>query len=256
MAKLELFGGEKGGVGKSFVCRTAVQYHLDRAIEFALFDADRSNPDVKRIYSSLGCREAIFSENEKHEDKAKSIYLTAIKKQTLVNLPAQIINPFQDWFEKNELFALAPEDGVEFVLWFVCSGGYDSLMLLKQYFKYFRGQVSYVLVKNWGICDDWESLDTNEYLQSQIQEYGVRVIDFPKFIGNRTRNIIDEKNLTFGAARENREFDSIDRQRVKSFLKKAYLAFDDAGVFQIASVNKPIPQHLENNGLVNVTESS
>ena len=50
MATLHLIGGEKGGTGKSLVARTAAQYHLDRGIEFALFDADRHNPDVKRAF--------------------------------------------------------------------------------------------------------------------------------------------------------------------------------------------------------------
>lgn len=232
MADMHLFGGEKGGVGKSFVCRTTIQYHLDREIDFALFDADRSNPDVKRIYSSVGCKEAVFSENEKYEDEAKSTYVSAIKKQTLVNLPAQIINPFQDWFEKNELFDIAPDDGVEFVLWFVCSGGYDSLELLKQHFVHFHNKLNYVLIKNQGICDDWESLDTNDYIQEKITEYGVKVLNFPKFVGNKTRNTIDAESLTFGAAKEEKGFDSIDRQRIKSFLKKAYQEFDDSGVFR------------------------
>lgn len=230
---MHLFGGEKGGAGKSFVCRTAVQYHLDREIEFALFDADRSNPDVKRIYSSVGCKESVFSENEKYEDEAKSTYVSAIKKRTLVNLPAQIINPFKDWFDKNELFDIAPEDGVEFVLWFICTGGYDSLELLKQHFLHFQDKLNYILVKNNGVCDDWSSLNTNDYIQEKINEYGVKVIDFPKFVGNKARNTINAKSLTFGAAKEENDFDSIDCQRIKSFLKKAYQAFDDSEVFQI-----------------------
>ena len=245
-----MVGGEKGGAGKSFVCRTAVQYHLDRGFGFALFDADRSNPDVKRIYSSVGCQESIFSENEKYEDEAKSTYVSAIKKQTLVNLPAQIINPFKDWFDKNELFDIAKEDGVKFVLWFVCTGGYDSLELLKQHFLHFQDKLNYVLVKNYGVCDDWSSLNTNDYLQEKMIEYGVKVLNFPKFVGNKARNTINEKSLTFGAAQSNQEFDSIDRQRIKSFLKKAYKEFDDAGVFQLAVDDKPVKNRTRKNRVV------
>ena len=49
MATLHFVGGEKGGVGKSFVTRTAIQYLLDRGVDFALFDADRSSSDIKRV---------------------------------------------------------------------------------------------------------------------------------------------------------------------------------------------------------------
>ena len=250
MATMHLFGGDKGGAGKSTVCITATQYCIDQEIEFTLFDTDRSNPDVKRIYSSIGCKKAIFSENEKYEDKANSIYLSAIKKPTLVNLPAQIINPLQYWFDKNELFDLAVEDRVDFVVWFVCNGSYDSLTLLKNYFAFFQRKVNYVLVKNWGVCDDWESLNSNKYIQDQIQEYDVKVIDFPKFVGKKTKNIIDEKSLTLGAAREDASFNTIERQRVKSFLKKAYQEFDDSAIFQVNKQVKIICPKEENNRVV------
>lgn len=242
--------GEKGGIGKSKVCMTVVQYLMDRGIEFALFDADRSNPDVSRIYSSVGCKKVFFSENEKYEDQANSIYYSGIKKQTLVNCPAQILNPLKNWFETNDLFELAKDDGVEFVFWYVCNGSYDSLNLLKEHFTYFEQKVNYVLVKNEGVCDDWESLDSNDYLQSKIQEYGVKTINFPKFVGMRTKNIIDEKSLTFGAAREDKDFSSIDRQRVKSFLKKAYQEFDDSAIFQVNKSVKIICHEEENNRVV------
>ena len=50
MTHIHLFGGEKGGVGKSFVCRTAIAFHLHRQLDFVAFDADRSIADVLRIY--------------------------------------------------------------------------------------------------------------------------------------------------------------------------------------------------------------
>ncbi len=232
MAEVYLFGGEKGGVGKSFVCRAAIQYHLDRSSPFAVFDTDRSNPDVKRIYQEIGCRVAVFSEGEKYEDKANSIYNAAIDKRVLVNLPAQVFIPVKDWFARNELLEIAPEDGVEFYYWFVCDGGYDSLKLLGKSLEYFQSDVPHILVKNWGKCDDWEPLDNDDHLQSLMAEYKVRVIDFPKFIGNADRNAIDAKSLTFGEAREYPKFGSISRQRVKRFLREAYSAFESAGVFK------------------------
>ncbi len=231
MTAIYLFGGEKGGVGKSFVCRAAIQYLLDHSAPFAVFDTDRSNPDVKRIYRETGCRVAVFSEGEKYEDKANSIYNAAIDKRVLVNLPAQVFIPVKDWFARNELLEIAPEDGVEFYYWFVCDGGYDSLKLFGKSLEYFKSDVPHILVKNWGKCDDWEPLSNDDELQLLIAKYKVRVIDFPKFIGNADRNAIDAKSLTFGEAREYPKFGSISRQRVKRFLREAYAAFESAGVF-------------------------
>ena len=231
MAMLHFFGGEKGGVGKSFVTCTAAQYHLDRKIKFSLFDTDPTTPDVKRIYESCGCRDAIFSASDKYEDKAFSIYSSAQENTTLVNLPANITEPLKAWFEENELFEMEEEDRIDYTIWFICNGGSESFKHLGEYLSYFQGRVNHVLVKNWGVCDDWESLDNNQFLQQKIEKYGVKVIDFPKFKGKSLCNTINDRSLTFGEARELKEFGPINRQRVKTFLKRAYQVFDSAGVF-------------------------
>ena len=262
MAMLHFFGGEKGGVGKSFVTRTAVQYHLDRGIDFSLFDADDSNADVKRIYKNCGCRDAIFSESNKYEDKAFALFEEAQKKTTLVNLPAHVIKPFKDWFEENDLFELAKENGVEYTIWFICSGGYDSYKHFTEYVNYFQGRVNHVLVKNWGLCDEWESLEQNKFLQQKISEYGVKVLDFPEFKGKDCRNKIDEQSLTFGEARESKEFALINRQRIKNFSKKVYQAYDDAGVFyrdikvQKAELTSPEIEEVKLTELTGASKSS
>jgi hypothetical protein len=231
MAQLHLFGGEKGGVGKSFVCRTALQYHEDQGMNLMVFDTDRSNPDVRRIYSHLGCRVAVFSEGEKYEDTANIIYNTAIEQRVLVNLPAQVFTPVKEWFEKNELLDLAIEDGVQFYYWFVCDGGYDSLKLFARSVNFFGGRVPHILVKNEGKCDDWSPLEQDESLQALMAQYGVQVMTFPKFVGNVDRNTIDAQSWTFGEARQTKDFTSISRQRVRSFLRKAYEGFEAVGVF-------------------------
>ncbi len=228
---LHFIGGEKGGVGKSLVARTIVQYLLDRGFKFSLFDADRSNPDVKRIYNSVGCRDVFFSEDNKYEDEAKPVYLAAKKNRTLLSLPSQINFALKRWFETNDIFEICQEDGVDFTYWFVCSGGYDSIELFDQHLAYYKGKVNHVLVKNWAFCDEWDSIFTMDSIIENMEKYEVKVVDFPKFTGDYVRNVIDQKSLTFGSARQYNEFDSIDRQRVKTFLKKAYSAFDDAGVF-------------------------
>ncbi|NET37833.1 MAG: hypothetical protein F6K19_38490 [Cyanothece sp. SIO1E1] len=232
MPAIHLFGGEKGGVGKSMVCRAAISYHLDQKLNFTVFDTDRSNPDVKRIYTQdAHCRVAVFSEGEKYEDTANTIFNAALNQRVLVNLPAQVFIPVRTWIEQNELLTLAHESDVRFYNWFVSDCGYDSLNLLVRSLEYFKTEVTHILVKNMGMTDDWEPLATDDRLQDLIAKYGVKVVDFPKFIGNVDRNTIDSLSLAFAQAREHQEFGPISRQRVKSFLRKAYAAFETTGVF-------------------------
>lgn len=232
MPAIHLFGGEKGGVGKSFVCRTAIAYLLDRELDFVAFDSDRSNPDVMRIYGSVtGCQGAVFSEGDRYEDTANSVFNAAMEKRVLVNLPAQSLIPLRDWIEKNELFDLAADSGVEFVSWFVSDCGYDSLKLFGRSLDFFGDHAAHVFVANYGMTEDWDSLKKDKALMARLRDGNVTVLKFPKFIGNYDRNQIDALCLTFEAAAEHDEFGAISKQRVKSFLRKAFEQFEAAGVF-------------------------
>ena len=53
MAIINLIDGEKGGVGKSWVARTMLQYLIDNAIPRASIETDRSNPTVLNIYKEF-----------------------------------------------------------------------------------------------------------------------------------------------------------------------------------------------------------
>ena len=233
MADIHLFGGEKGGVGKSFVCRTAIAYHLDRDIDFVPFDSDRSNADVLRIYGKpAGCRQAIFSEAERYDDAANGIFNAALEgHRVLVNLPAQAMPALTQWINDNELFELADETEVAFVSWFVSDCGLDSLKLFGEMLETFGDRVQHVFVANYGMTERWERLKDNKDLMDQMREAGVKLVKFPKFVGRAVRDIIDEQSLTFEAAKASDELDPIGRQGVKSFLRKSFEQFDAAGVF-------------------------
>jgi hypothetical protein len=81
-----------------------------------------------------------------------------------------------------------------------------------------------------GLCDEWSPMENDELLQKQIQKYEVKVIDFPK-LGYQERYLINQKQLRFDDARENRELSILGRQRVVNFLKAAYAAFDSTGAW-------------------------
>lgn len=228
MATIHFVDGEKGGVGKSLVARTMIQYCLDRQLPFVAVETDRSNPDVAGFYKEI-CQYAMFSEDEKKADKADKIFDLAISKPVIVNLAAQVYRPVKDWIDKNELIELGKKHGVSFCKWFVCTGGYDSINLFLQSLSNFESRMPHILVRNLGLCDDWEHVEEHEELEKLVKKYKVKIIDFPKF-SYKERNIIDEKRLTFGEAREYSEFSIVSRQRVSNFLKSAYTAFNSTGV--------------------------
>ena len=231
MATLHLIGGEKGGTGKSLVTRAAAQYHLDRGLDFSLFDGGNSVEDVKRTYQSIGCSSIIFTEDEEHHDRPNFLYSEAKEKTTLVNLPPQVGIPLKDWLERNNLVNLAKEDGVEITYWFVCNGEPASVRLLDEHLSYFQGSINHVLVKNLMRNNTWSELEENQSLQQKIKDYEVKVVDFPRFLGRSFLDEIIAKGLTFGEAREDQEFHPLNRSQLTATLEEAYQRFDEAGVF-------------------------
>jgi hypothetical protein len=238
MAIIHLIDGEKGGVGKSFIARTMIQYGLDRNLSFVAVETDRSNPDVSRVYKNI-CKFAVFSEDEKQADKADRIFDLAMEQPVIVSLPSQVNRAVVDWIAHNQLLSLGSEHGVGFCKWFVSNGEYDSLRLFQASINHYENQITHILVRNFGLCDEWSQVDDDESLQKLIRKYQVKVIDFPK-LGHRERYLINQKQLRFDDARESKELTILGKQRVVNFLKSAYSAFDSTGVWSEESENSQV----------------
>ncbi|MEM6251301.1 MAG: hypothetical protein AAF821_00120 [Cyanobacteria bacterium P01_D01_bin.156] len=229
---IEWIGGEKGGCGKSFFCRSLAQYFDDHGIRYTLFDTDRANPDLGRIYRDRGCRFAVLSEAEKHEDSPNAIFNAASTGRVLVNLPAQSFVPLKTWIEGRDVFDLAQDESIVFRFWFVTDGGFDSIKLLRQTLEYFGDKVSHVLVRNVGRGgDDWSHFDQDEQLQALLKQCQVSIVDLPRYPSNRHRNIVDSDSMTFGQARKHQgEYGAFFRQSARKFLRDTYAALEQSGI--------------------------
>ena len=230
MAIIHLIDGEKGGVGKSFVARTMIQYCLDRNFPFTAVETDRSNPDVSRVYKDI-CQFAVLSEDEKQADKADRIFEMAIDKPVIVSLPSQVHRSMKAWIDHNHLFQVGQECDVSFCKWFVCNGEYDVVKLFLTSLDCYQDQMIHVFVRNFGLCDDWSAIDADASVQKLIKKYRVKVIDFPK-LGHSEKYIINQNQLSFDEARQYQGLKFLARQRVVNFLKSAYKAFDSTGLWQ------------------------
>jgi len=229
MATIHLVDGEKGGVGKSFVTRAMIQYGIDRSLSFVAVETDRSNPDVNRVYKER-CQFAIFSEDEKQAGNADRIFEMAMKQPVIVSLPSQVNRAVTAWIENNQLLQIGQEYDVSFCKWFVTNGEYDSIRLFQASLDYYGDQIIHVLVRNFGLCDEWSQVDNDKSLQKLITKYGVKVIDFPK-LGYQERYLINQKQLRFDDATKSKDLTVLGKQRVVNFLKTAYAAFDSTEVW-------------------------
>ena len=233
MAVIHLVDGEKGGVGKSFVTRAMIQYGIDRSLPFVAVETDRSNPDVNRVYQEQ-CQFAVFSEDEKQASKADRIFDLAMEQPVIVSLPSQVNRAVTAWIENNQLLEIGREYDVSFCKWFVTNGEYDSIRLFQASVDYYGEGMTHVLVRNFGLCDEWSQVDSDKSLQKFIAGYGVKVIDFPK-LGYQERYLINQKQLRFDDATKTKDLTVLGRQRVVNFLKAVYEQFDSTGVWAIDS---------------------
>ena len=228
---------DKGGVGKTTVCSALVEALLADNRPFSLFDADRSNPDVKAAYGSIiSCRMALFSEADRFQDSPNNIYHAAQDKPVLVNLPAQVQAPLFQWFNDNEILEIAAEEELDFFLFHVVDGQYESVNILLQYLEFFGDRVGHILVKNWGKTENWQLVATHPQLQEYIHNYEIPVLDFPKFHGIKEMEFIRQNRMSFSQALNHPDFNAISRRRVSRFLRETRECF--APIYPIFSTNE------------------
>lgn len=216
---IHIIDGEKGGCGKSFFCRTFIEYCNSIAYDVAIVDADTSNKDIAKIYPSVEV--AFFSDDEKLASEADKIFDLAFEKSVLVNLPAQVYSNVTNWIRRNDLVNLGKDNSIKFIKWFVCTGGVDSVNFFLESLNDLGDDIIHVFVRNQGLCDDWQYIDEMPTFQSAISNYNFVIMDFPKF-PFWERNVIDRLGINFTEAIAHPELKVVPKQRVKNFLRVAY----------------------------------
>ncbi|MEO1147773.1 MAG: hypothetical protein AAFY26_19495 [Cyanobacteria bacterium J06638_22] len=238
MGSILLVSNDKGGAGKSFFCRTLLQYFLYKETPFVCFDLDRSNPDVYRCMQGIcEVRLAILSESERLIDSANAVFNAALENDVICNLPAQVGPALEAWIENNQLLDLAEEMDVQMRFFFVTDAGFEANKLFIHSVQRYGDRIPHTLVKNYGLTDDFTPIDNDPFVQELLDAFDIEVIALPKFMGAVDRNFIDANSLSFGEALTHPDLGPISRQRIKVFLRKAYEEFD-----RLSFLKPPVPQ--------------
>jgi hypothetical protein len=230
---LHLVDGEKGGVGKSFFARALCHYFASKEIPVLIVDADTTNPDVSKVY---GGEQIAFSENERKSFDADRIFELALENNVLVNLPAQISNIVDSWYERNNILDIAssPDVNIKICKWFVSSGAFDSISLFKDSLEKHGSKIKHILVKNLAFCDasEWQGVVSG--LKKEVEDYDsyeVLEVNFPK-LAYKERDVMLKDNLRFEAARDfgsvKEKIGILGQQRVKTFLDSAIASIEAA----------------------------
>ena len=243
MLQIHFVDGEKGGIGKSFFCRTLIDYCLFKGAFVHVVDADTTNPDVSRFYPEISSC-LTFSQKESLVFEADRLMHLAASKPVIVNLPAQSHFSVREWMEKNYLLSLDDELSLEIYKWFVCTGTEDSISLFIRSLVDYRGSyVKHVLVKNLAFCQNWD------FLKSDSRFVKSGGLDVPTIeIGALARfefETLASKNLTFNAATRSTPSSPsglrmLSQKRVYDYFKRSIEALDALSLIQFYSVD-PVP---------------
>ena len=233
---IHLVGGEKGGVGKTFVSRALCQYLSTLHKKYALVEADSQIDDVGRIYKSQAAETATItlSDDPSLESEPDVIFNLAEKHPTLVNLPSNTLDVLETWISKVSLLQLMQQEygGNYLVKWFVSDGCYESIRQLERSISQFDNAIPHIVVLNEGRLTgrDFSYLKDAETYQSirKAPNFAAEV-QFPA-MESAVQYFIDAHELTLEQAMSEvqGELGILAKQRVKTFIDTLGVSFEQA----------------------------
>ena len=231
MSQIHFIGGEKGGVGKSLVARLLAQYCIDRGLPFAAYDTDRSHGALLRFYAEYATPASV--DDHDSLDRIVEAAVEVPGRRVLVDLAAQTHEAMRRWAEEAGLSEFAAENDVSLAWWHVMDSGRDSVDLLGRLLDTLPEGTRLVLVRNEVRGDRFELLDASPQLARAL-EAGAKVVTLRK-LPESTMQKIDTLGTSFWAAvnhpdRAATGLGLLERQRVKTWLQRAYAALDGAEV--------------------------
>lgn len=213
--RLVIVTGDKGGVGKSTFARAMLQTYLDTKQNFTAFDADTSNPQIKRFYDKEcsvlpvnifksgetdafldDLKTLIYPSKEKKEDAA----LPGGKSLFLLELPSQSIQFFRSFEEEMGFFSVVEKKlDMRVTMAVVINRTKDSVNQLKYLRDFCGNQADYIVIKNlfFGDQGKFERYD-NSSLVKELKEANNSMpeICLPELIAH-AYDYLDENNYSY-----------------------------------------------------------
>ncbi|YAF99394.1 MAG: hypothetical protein AB3A66_30065 (plasmid) [Nodularia sp. CChRGM 3473] len=212
--RLVIVTGDKGGVGKSTFARGLLQTYLDTKQQFVSFDADTSNPQIKRFYADE-CSVLpldIFKRGQADFflDRLKSLIYPSLKKGQekpdpgkslfLLELPPQSIQFFRLFEYEIGFFEMAEQDlDLRVTMAAVINRTKDSVNQLSHLRDFCDDNVDYVVVKNlfFGDKESFERYDNSSLVQTlKERKSPIPEIYMPDLIAH-AYDYLDENNYSF-----------------------------------------------------------
>jgi hypothetical protein len=230
---INLWGGEKGGTGKSWGARLDCQRYLDRAQDFFLIDTDKSNATTSNYYGKHKFdKQAFFSEAIERASTANSLLDAALLRPVVANCRAGTNESLLTWLVTKKVMPTALRLGIRMRYLFVSDLDNDSLNLFAPTAETIGQYMPMIFVANAGRnTTDLEFFESDGF-QGLLSQYRVPVVRLGLF-DLEMKKVVDGRNpqkqlLTWGEARDYPDFGILGQQEIQTYLEDFYAQLERA----------------------------
>lgn len=224
--RLILAHGEKGGVGKTTVARIVADFLNARDATFRGFDAEGTTGQLLRFHPS----------DTAPVDVANAAHIAPVldylmegsgKRVALVDLGARSGEDVKSWLYRGGALEEAEAGRLGITVVYVLGGAVDSVGHLKECFGALGREVSYVVVKNFGVAGKFDVYDQSNVRQDLLA-VGAREIAIPALDGSVYQSV-DRASIAFSAFAEgqNGNFGYTERRYCRTWLRECFTALEE-----------------------------
>jgi hypothetical protein len=224
--RLILTHGEKGGVGKTTVARVIADFLTARDVSFKAFDAEGATGQLLRFHPA----------ETKPVDVADAAGISPVldyvmegsgRKIALVDLGARSGEDVKGWLYRGGALEEAESGRLGITVVYVLGGAVDSVGHLKECFNALGRDLSYVVVKNFGVAGKFDVYDQSN-IRKDLLAAGSREIAFPALDGTVYQSV-DRASIPFSSFAENQtgSFGYTERRYARTWLRECFAALDE-----------------------------
>ena len=200
---LILVGADKGGVGKTTISRTLLDYFARKNVLTRAFDTENPRGSLKRFYPTI--TEIVDLENVAHQMKILDTLETANVPVTLVDLKAGALSYSLDIFDRIGVLEAARNGQFTLGLFHIVGSSIASLDEIGEISKYIGG-LEYVLTRNF-INEtnffEWDEATSHKYFDAVPKAHEINI---PK-LNEMAYEQVDVAGVTFKDFIDNRAAD-------------------------------------------------
>jgi hypothetical protein len=224
--RLILTHGEKGGVGKTTVARLLADFLNSRKVSFRAFDAEGSMGQLLRFHKNetapvdVGDAASIAPVLDYVMDGAG-------RRIALVDLGARSGEDLKNWLYRGGALEEAEASHLGITVVYVLGGAVDSVGHLKECFQALGRDVSYVVVKNFGVAAKFDIYDQSN-IRKDLLAIGAKEISLPALDGSVYQSV-DRSSLPFSSFAESKDtnYGFTERRYCRTWLRECFVALEE-----------------------------